>query len=66
MSVIVKTLLMPERCSNCLFCETAIDPLSESKRLAFCQAAGVQMSPDLIEIGRLKECPLCEYRGDDQ
>lgn len=65
MSVIVKTLLMPERCSNCLFCEMAIDPLSERRRLAHCSAAMLELSPDDIENGRPGECPLCEYREDE-
>ena len=65
MGVIVKTLLMPERCSNCLFCETAIDPLSERGKLAHCTAAMLELSPDDIENGRPDECPLCEYREDE-
>lgn len=65
MSVIVKTLLMPERCSNCLFCETAIDPLIERGRLAHCTAAMLELSPDDIENGRPEGCPLCEYRDDE-
>lgn len=65
MGVIVKTLLMPERCSNCFFCEMAIDPLSGRRRLAHCSAAMLELSPDDIENGRPDECPLCEYRGDE-